>query len=495
MNAVRFRWILYVIVVVILGTICVQVYWNYKNYLSNKQRLINDVQLSLDHAVETYFAHLAQTKTLALAFNSHKTVSDKAHMDSIIHELKRMTKNFPPGDSLKIAFNDNSHSRLVSRASDTFNPKTWQTNKIVIKDIENTVSPDTLGIKAFGMLTSKVIVSMTSDSLQLTQIDSLLKKELQSKQLEIPYNLSFQNATLEIQHINNTRFSDTPLTVNSSSNYLPLDSSLNIQFSNITQMVLKRILSSILISTLLVIAVISCLFYLLRIIKHQKQLAEVKNDLISNITHEFKTPIATIGVALEGIRNFNVIEDKDKTKAYVEMSSAQLHKLNTMVEKLLETATLDSESLELHKEPLDILELLTGLLEHYKVQNPQKQFIFKTGSTKILAQVDAFHMENAINNILDNAVKYGGDTINVEVSADRTTYGINISDNGTALKETHKDKIFEKFYRVPKGNTHDVKGFGIGLYYTRKIIEKHNGHIVVHVDPKGTQFKITLPNE
>ena len=111
----------------------------------------------------------------------------------------------------------------------------------------------------------------------------------------------------------------------------------------------------------------------------------------------------------------------------------------------------------------------------------------------ILYSIDVFHFENAINNIIDNAIKYGGKDISVEIVKQNNSIEITISDNGTSLTEGHKKHIFEKFYRVPKGNTHDVKGFGIGLYYTKKIIEKHNGNIDLSIKP-NTTFKITLPD-
>jgi two-component system phosphate regulon sensor histidine kinase PhoR len=245
---------------------------------------------------------------------------------------------------------------------------------------------------------------------------------------------------------------------------------------------------------LLVLGIVSCLFYLLKIIKHQKQLAEVKNDLISNITHEFKTPIATIGVALESINNFNAIEDKVKTKKYINISSEQLSKLNIMVEKLLETATLDSDNLELNKETVDVVTLLNDLTQRYKIQFPKNEFNASLKVKNLKAQLDIFHFENAINNILDNAVKYGGKIISVDLIPQQNSFDILISDNGNTLSKANKDRIFEKFYRIPKGNTHDVKGFGIGLYYTKTIIEKHNGSIDLNLAKDLTTFKITLPN-
>ena len=248
------------------------------------------------------------------------------------------------------------------------------------------------------------------------------------------------------------------------------------------------------ISSILVLAVISCLFYLLKIIRNQKQLAEVKNDLISNITHEFKTPIATIGVALESISNFNGIDDKEKTKKYINMSSDQLNKLNLMVEKLLETATLDSDNLSLNKELININDLLNSLLNRYSIQFPNKTFNLNLMVENLMAKVDAFHFENAVNNILDNAVKYGGDIISITLLSKGENFDITIADNGNSIDKTNKSRIFEKFYRIPKGNTHDVKGFGIGLYYTKTIVEKHNGSINLDLSNNLTSFKITLPN-
>jgi two-component system phosphate regulon sensor histidine kinase PhoR len=216
--------------------------------------------------------------------------------------------------------------------------------------------------------------------------------------------------------------------------------------------------------------------------------------LISNITHEFKTPIATIGVALESIKDFNAINDPQRTNRYIEMSNNQLLKLNTMVEKLLETASLDSKDLEFQLEEVNINDLLKSIIEKHKIQS-KKLINFSSISSETSTSIDIFHFENAVNNIIDNAVKYGGNIITIDLTKENKTIEILISDNGNTLTNEQKNKIFDKFYRVPKGNTHDVKGFGIGLYYSKKIIEKHNGSISLNLDKNLTTFKISLPNE
>lgn len=496
MNEKRYKWILYIIVVVTACTIAIQVYWNYKNYLISKQQFINDVQVSLDNAVDAYYADLAHENTLAFAFDFNEDedhIIENQNLGRFIQNIDTLSKGITNKDSLSIniyedisVYRETKSDSFIEIIKNNKKEKDWLAKKVFIK------APN-LSKGDFEMLTSKVIVSITNDSLRLEKIDALLKSELNRKHLNINYGLSFKNILDSIQRLN--QIDKAPLNTTSKSIYLPKGSTLKVHFNNETKTILKRILSGILISILLVLAVISCLFYLLSIIKRQKQLAEVKNDLISNITHEFKTPIATISVALESIKNFNVIDNKEKTKTYLEMSNTQLSKLNVMVEKLLETATLDSDSLILVKEKINITDLISSIIDKHQLQTEPKTINFNTSIENIFAHVDLFHFENAINNIIDNAIKYGGQIISIDVSQNSFSFTVSISDNGNTITKAQKDKIFEKFYRVTKGNTHDVKGFGIGLYYAKKIIEKHGGAIHLDLNNNLTTFNLSLPNE
>ena len=498
MKRLKFQWILNLIIVVIISTIVIQIYWNYKNYETNKQQLINDVQISLDNAVDNYYANLAKHNTMAFAIelDDREAIKNKTNViDSLIKEIDSIAHDFTTNDSLRINIVKNASSIEMRDSNAIHNDSVgWFSEKMIIKIDDNI---DSLNHDDFKTLTSKVIYSMASDMLNIETIDSLLKEELIRKDLNLKYKLLFNsnidslNSSIDKDEID---LKEHYLSTQSKSTYLPLSSSLEIQFTNITKTLLKRILVGILISALLVLGVIACLIYLLNIIKHQKQLAEVKNDLISNITHEFKTPIATIGVALESIKNFNAINDKEKTTNYLSMSEEQLNKLNTMVEKLLETASLDTELLELKKESINISELIKKITLKHQLQTQTKSIVFKSTPNDIFCNIDVFHFENAVNNVIDNAVKYGGDTIQVEIAQNSAGCIISILDNENSLNEAQKNKIFEKFYRVPKGNTHDVKGFGIGLYYTKKIIENHGGAISLELGDNKKNFKISIPN-
>ena len=344
------------------------------------------------------------------------------------------------------------------------------------------------------MLTSKIVVSFSEDSLSLDSIDSLLLHELKRKDIPVLYGLSYNSYWNKNQKLRENIINSSLLTASASSSFLMDGSSLEMHFDNITRTVLKRNAISIFISLILVSSIIICLLYLLKIIQKQKELAEIKNDLISNITHEFKTPLATISVALEGIQRFNLENDSEKSKKYAQMSREEVEKLTLMVEKLLETATLDSDNLHLNLQETNLVSILEKAIAIDEDLLNGKSISFSSTSPECIVNVDPFHFENAINNIIDNAIKYGGNAIAISIEQNSSETKIYFKDNGKALSKQQAIKIFDKFYRVPKGNTHDVKGFGIGLYYTKNIIEKHRGTIIVDVK-NGTNFTITLPNK
>jgi two-component system phosphate regulon sensor histidine kinase PhoR len=493
MNETKYRYILYIIIAVIVGTIGIQTYWNYLNYLNNKQQFINDMQVSLDTAVDTYYTNLAKETTLGFTFED-QDMKDGA-MDSLMEQIDITTKNKINFDSLKLEKVEGINVFRGLRVDSLRRSMFIKNTKVTTKNLEELKFPekDSTNSMDFQILTSKVVISITRDSLSLPEIDSLLQKELALKKLNVTYDIIFKGFDDKVSQ-SLKRIDKAILKTNSKSSLLPKGSSLSITYANETLEILKRSLTGILISSLLILAVISSLFYLLKIIKNQKQLAEVKNDLISNVTHEFKTPIATISVALESIKDFNVIDNKEKTKSYIDLSKIQLDKLNVMVEKLLETATMDSENLDLNKETIEVSEMLQTLVDKHQMQTQTKQIHFDN-TTSVDGFVDVFHFENAINNVIDNAIKYGGNHITISLNNKPNGFEIVVSDDGKTLTKAHKDVIFEKFYRIPKGNTHDVKGFGIGLYYTKKIIEKHQGKIDLELNNGLTTFKIFIPNE
>jgi two-component system phosphate regulon sensor histidine kinase PhoR len=490
MNKKSYKWVVYFISITVIITIAVQVYWNYKEYQINKQNLISKVQLSLDNSVEAYFANLTKTgiitltsqngensneKTDTIVVSSNTRLDLRKQIDSTIENLANFEKNKP---------------LLIESSKNDAHPFFFFKTDEVPKHLDS--------------LISKVVIALSKDTLDLKKLDSYLIKEFERNHLGVVYGLRYIyfHSVFEDSIIEKTidykleNFPKNHLKTLSKSTFLPHRSNLELLFTNETAILLRSSLISILLSLLLSGSIIASLLYLLKTIYKQKQLAEVKNDLINNITHEFKTPIATISTALEAMKSFNALDDKVKSEKYISMANSQVHKLNEMVEKILETASLNNEELVLQKERVHLNKLIENVLEKYRFINIEKTLIFKSSNKNIKLNLDTFHFENALGNIIDNAIKYGGNTINVDLTTTNKNIVILIKDDGIGIHKAQREKVFEQFYRIPTGNTHNIKGFGIGLYYTKKIIEKHRGSIdIIYDKNNNTLFKIELLNE
>ena len=544
MNTQKYQWLFYLITATIIATIGVQFYWNYKNYEENKRQVTNEIQLSLDNAVEEYYSSLAKSDFLTIIDNNSNSVAifknplnlikEKSYksksIGNIINKIKpnNSEKEKPRAsiNNLKFTFDENLSkekidSMMISAKDfviefnsnlDSLNNKKKDSvevlNQITDKkkgfnlnsDGANKVIKYFRGKKAADSLKliknlKPIFISFLDQSVEYKKIDSLIEIQLQKKGIELTTSFHhLKNDTL-FHQTKDSLLATEKKYLRSKSTFVKDNEAFKLVYNNPSIAALKRSSFGIFLSLLLSLAVISSLFYLLKIINQQKELAAIKNDLISNITHEFKTPIATISAAIEAIKNFNVLEDPEKTSKYLSMSSIQINKLHQMVEKLLETAMLDSEQLVLKKETVDIVDIAEKVVSKYQILAHKKELSFSKTLQPCYANIDVFHFENVISNLIDNAVKYGGNQIEININLVLKAIEITVVDDGKGIEKNQKEKIFDKFYRVPKGNTHDVKGFGIGLYYCKKIIEKHEGFIGLTSDKSKTIFKITIPNE
>ncbi|WP_241148065.1 hypothetical protein [Lacinutrix jangbogonensis] len=276
MNTNKLRSILYFIILIVISTIAIQVYWNYKNYQTNKQQLVNDVQVSLDNAVNTYYENLAKKTTLNFIIDD-LSQSDFFKVDA---EFKTLIKeidinSFKNTDSMRAKSNQGvtiihgSNSDSLLKSLNEHNHE-FNINDTKSNNLRNELK-DSSKLKNFKSLASKVIISINNDSIKLRDIDSLLKVELIRKALVVNYSLTFKRPEKNIQSFNALPEKNMVLLTTSKSTFLPQHSQLKVHFKNDTKFILKRILGGILISTLLVLAVISCLFYLLKIINQQKK--------------------------------------------------------------------------------------------------------------------------------------------------------------------------------------------------------------------------------
>lgn len=250
--------------------------------------------------------------------------------------------------------------------------------------------------------------------------------------------------------------------------------------------------------TIIVVLVMIFFGYTITVILRQKRLSEVKTDFINNMTHELKTPISTIGLSSEMLMRSDFSNDPEKLQRYASIIYKENKRLEHQVERVLNVAQLDKEELTLKKEAVDIHELLIEAKENFDInqldQGGSIQLDLQAETSAVNA--DPVHITNVVYNLLDNAVKYCDTTpqIKVKTTNDKKGIVIEISDNGIGIKREDLKMIFDKFFRVPTGNLHNVKGFGLGLYYVKLIIESHGGKIEVKSKlGEGTIFTVSLP--
>ncbi len=487
MQKAKFKWISIVIALSIVITVLTQGYWNYRNYQLNEQRFLSDMQVALDNGVESYYANLAKFEMIDLTqFNSdtlpgafsYNFSLDDSNPDTVFLGYN----SFSTVDTLKTGHIFTSVTATAGRQEFVHRGNgNVKLKKIITGDTVLDAVPD-----RFTDLASKIIISLSRDSIDEKSLQKHIQEELNRKSLPNRIKLAHDETCCP----DLTKPLGTANVLRANPAYLPPGLQLKMGFGNYTWKILQMGLVSLLLSLIMAAMIIWGLLYLYQVIKNQRQLAELKNDLINNLTHEFKTPIATISTALEGIDKFNETNDIEKTRKYIGIGQDQLKKLDLMVEKLLETATLEKDEINLNKESINVSALITGMLVKYEMIR-DKTFEADIES-EVITRVDPVHIDNAISNLIDNAVKYGGDQIKIKLKASQHLE-LEVTDNGTGIEKRHQDKVFEKFYRIPKGDQHDVKGYGIGLYYTQKIIEKHGGQIALSSKSGQTTFKITLP--
>lgn len=273
-----------------------------------------------------------------------------------------------------------------------------------------------------------------------------------------------------------------------------------VKFPSREQYLLSRMSLPVLFSFISLLAVFFFV-YAISIILKQKRLTELQKDFINNMTHEFKTPISSIKIASEVLSNHGEIKNDRRLSQYVGIVQDQNERLNNQVEKVLNIAKLEAESYKLNKVALNLQEELNEIVrnENLRITETQKGHItFKTTLADVIAEADKVHLHNCIYSIIDNAVKYSEKfcEIVVELKEKSGSAIISIKDNGIGIRKEDLAKLFNKFYRVPTGNLHNVKGFGLGLYYVQNVSKAHGWSLDVASElNEGTTVSIIIPTK
>ena len=273
---------------------------------------------------------------------------------------------------------------------------------------------------------------------------------------------------------------------------------LALYFPNQGQIIFKEMLSGFLISALFVLIIGFSFIYIIYVSFRQKRISLIKNDFVNNMTHEFKTPISTVSLCAEMLLRDEIINDPEKSRKYAKVIYSENQRLKYQVEQVLQIAVIEKGEIKIRKKDVDVHKIIADLVQKLEIQVVSKGGVFKTyfaaNYPKIWA--DKMHFTNLISNLLDNAIKYTPETPVVIVRTKNNKNGIIISveDNGIGIKSEDQIDIFRQFHRVHTGNLHDVKGFGLGLYYVKLMTEAHGGQIKLTSEwGKGSIFEVFFP--
>ena len=258
---------------------------------------------------------------------------------------------------------------------------------------------------------------------------------------------------------------------------------------------------TLIIGSILFTSIIIAAFLLtLKTMLSQKKLSEIKSDFINNMTHEFKTPIATIQLATDALKNEKVLHNPDQILYYSGIIKEENRRMNKQVEKILQSAQLEREEIKLQLKKLDVHVVIQKISENATLQleDANATLTYTLNAENSIIYADEVHFSNIIFNLIDNAIKYSKEnpTVHIETNNIGNSFQLKISDNGIGMSKETQNHIFEKFYRAHTGNLHNVKGFGLGLTYVKKIVDAHGGKI--HVDSeidKGTTFTLSFTNK
>jgi two-component system phosphate regulon sensor histidine kinase PhoR len=489
--------------VVFLMAICtafllgLQLYWNYQAYQNSVKTFRSQTNDALDKAIEQltnirkdeflaeYKKWLADTNLIVIAckYNAETrqtvfNIRDKYPIDKrgpfylSINDFKGKLNQITP--EAKIFFIDHF--------------------------VKGTIRGD-LETKSANYFTQslgdKLVDAYDKDRLNLSRLDSIFKRELLKRDISSSYHFTVKKFIFK-----NFNETNEPLKENSFGtrfyNYgfkEPLKA-ISAWFPDPNLIFLQRMKWVLLSSFILICITIFCFTYTAKIIFKQKKLAELKNDFVNNMTHELKTPVATINIAAEAIQDFNL--SKASADEYLEIIRYQAGNLTNLIDQILKSVVSEQESVALNLSKVNINQLIGSIIQEYKPQSQSANvnIIYKSGDEDLTGMADGNLLKNAIANLVDNAIKYSGpdSLINICQHIENGRIIITVNDNGPGIPAQYHDKVFDRFFRVPSGDIHNVKGYGLGLSYAKSIIEKHKGTLsLTSKEGRGTKFIISIP--
>lgn len=336
------------------------------------------------------------------------------------------------------------------------------------------------------------ILKLGPDSLKVDSIEAAFTVALSDAGMRVPFDVkAHPHATSKtIQQLHDTGPFQV-VRINPFNQY-------TVDFADVEGFVLRTITPQIIFSIILTLTTMGAFYVMYRSLRAQQRLMQLKNDFISNVTHELKTPVATVSVALEALKNFNALHDQRRTDEYLDIAQNELNRLTLMTDKILKTSVYESHGVEMKFKPVSLDEITLQVVNSMKLVFEKKRITLTFEKHGADFRVDGSEVDltNVLYNLIDNALKYStdGSSVTVNLTAAEKTVELTITDTGIGIPSEYHDKIFEKFFRVPSGDVHNIKGYGLGLSYVHSVIKSHHGTIEVSSSPgHGSAFHISLP--
>jgi two-component system, OmpR family, phosphate regulon sensor histidine kinase PhoR len=470
------KWLPLLMALTILAIAAFQVYWLQKAYEREEVGLRRQTNMLFQETVRNLRASRLKLDKLDTSRSARLIMSTDAHGKPVRIEM--------------------GSGRKMNSMIDAMMEKVKDSNRrsIVVTEKETSIdSGDSVRVinRGFGKRQDRMLqflfdVDSLQDSIKVRELDSAYARRLNKENLDVPFEIKRVPTREKPEPV----FNEVTLGFANPITY-------RMELGKTSGLLLMRIGLPILFSIFLIGITLLSFTLLYRNLLRQKRLSDIKNEFISNITHELKTPIATVSVAIEALRSFNATMDPKRTREYLDISASELQRLSMLVDKVLKLSMFEKKAIELKYEHLDMKELVQEVTSSMRLQFEKHHAdvqVKAEGDTGL--EGDRLHLVSVIYNLLDNALKYsnGNPKIGIDINGSNNHVELNIADSGIGIPGEYQHKIFEKFFRVPTGNLHNAKGYGLGLSYVAHVIKRHKGSIKVEsVEGDGSRFLINLP--
>jgi two-component system phosphate regulon sensor histidine kinase PhoR len=491
MKTQKIRWIIAVSVISLLCLLVFQLLWLKQTQTTNEAMARQIVKQALDNAV-------ASLEKKAV----YKVMNKYPHGDKHIKDM-----------DIRVSAVDSMYDTVMSEGGiDTIFSKTIKKNRKITRKsevmiIRNDSSTSDEDLKTrIDSIVGDILSDIKMDSLKTinrlntSQVDSILKKSLENQNIVSAYAFAICDVKGNII-LKSENYDDIENYRTYTANFFHLSignkkNKMKLKLAGIDSYLQKPLYALGAIILALTIAIGLTFFVSIKTILNQKKLNTMKNDFINNMTHEFKTPIATISLAADALKTD--ISTQKQTQHFAEVIKQESQNMNQKVETLLQMALVEQQQIKLNKERVGVNSIIDETLKHLKlkIDTTETELQIQYLENEVFLLVDKHHTRNVLTNIIDNAIKYSGASPQISVNTKKHNGQVivSISDKGIGMSNEEQKRVFDKFYRAQTGNIHNTKGFGLGLSYAKQIIELHGGQILIESQKgQGTTVTLKLP--